>query len=187
MENLESIHFYYKERIGEVRRYSTIGDVWVFLMCSVFIEYMVKIVSGKEATHQDDYKEFIRAYLSKINPLYKDFKYSSGTTDLPEQMYHVLRCGIVHGFSLIADKTAQKKNGRNRSILLGHRSGGGKHLELIATKEFDSAFFCAEDFALDIERLVDFIFELAKSDEKLKNQIIQWIKTYPPISFLGSV
>lgn len=104
METLDSIHFYYKERIGEVKRYSSIGDVWVFLMCSVFIEYLVKLVSGKEATNKDDYKHFIGTYLSLIDPRYKNFKYSNGKTDLPDQMYHVLRCGIVHGFSFIADK-----------------------------------------------------------------------------------
>lgn len=104
METLDSIHFYYKERIGEVKRYSSIGDVWVFLMCSVFIEYLVKLVSGKEATNKGDYKHFIGTYLSLIDPRYKNFKYSNGKTDLPDQMYHVLRCGIVHGFSFIADK-----------------------------------------------------------------------------------
>lgn len=187
MESLESIHNYYKERIGEVKRYSAIGDVWVFLMCSVFIEYLVKLVSDKEVTDKDDYKDFIRNYLSLINPLYRDFKYANGKRDLPDQMYHVLRCGIVHGFSLIADKTARKKGGRDRSILIGHKSGGGTHLDPINRKGFDSVFFCAEDFANDIEKVIDLVFQMAKENNILRDQIINWVKIYPPISFLGEV
>ena len=189
METLESIHNYYKERIGEVKRYSTIGDVWVFLMCSTFIEYLVKLVSGKEDTGRSEYKDFIRNYLYQINPLYRDFKYASGETDLPDQMYHVLRCGIVHGFSLIADKKAKKKNGRNRSILIGHRSGQGEipHLGLIQTDKYDAAFLCAEDFAEDIDRVIDLIFQTAEHDRTLEHKILMWTKAYPPIAFLGDV
>jgi len=158
-------------------------------MCATFIEYLVKLVSGKEDTGRNDYKEFIKNYLYQINPLYRDFKYAIGTTDLPDQMYHVLRCGIVHGFSLIADKTAKKKNGRNRSILIGHRSGQGDvpHLGLIKTDKYDAAFFCAEDFAEDIERVIDLIFEQAGKNEKLETRIISWVKTYSPIKSLGEI
>ena len=61
------IHDYYKGRIAEVKEYSTkIGNPWSFLMCSTFIDYLVKMVNNDEKSGGGEYKKFVRDYLSLI-------------------------------------------------------------------------------------------------------------------------
>src|SRR5213594_1781122 len=122
------IETYFRNRVDELRSLAQRGDPWVFLCASSFLEYLAKIELGK-TTSATDYKDFLKNYLFKVCPAYAGFQYHSGSQDLADQMYHVLRCGIVHSFSLFADPAAKRKHGgRDRSILLAHRSSGQRHL-----------------------------------------------------------
>jgi hypothetical protein len=182
MRSITDIHDYYCARIKEVKGYAKSGDPWVFLMAASYIDYLVRMVYNVEQSTSNNYKKFIKDYLSLINPLYKDFVYQCGLEDLPEQMYHVLRCGIVHGFSLVPDKHGMKKGGRKRSILLGHKINGDIHFAKIVTTEYDSVLFTAEDFTEDLDKLLDKIFvDIAPHDSILTNNIINWVNMYPPI------
>jgi hypothetical protein len=97
-------------------------------------------------------------------------------------MYHVLRCGIVHGYSLVPDKISISKGGRKRSILLGHRKNCDTHFEKNEENGLDSVVFTAEDFAEDLEKLTDAIFkEMAPKDQNLSKNIVDWYSKYPPI------
>jgi len=60
---------------------------WPFLCAAAMLDYLAKMAigSGKSA-----YKQFIRQYMK---PEYRDFQFANGDRDLPEQVYHVLRCG----------------------------------------------------------------------------------------------
>src|SRR6266571_6800773 len=116
-----NIEHYFRDRVDELRALANRGDPWVFLCASAFIEYLAKIVQGHGS---GDYKQFLKNCFFKVCPKYASFRYDSGKSDLAEQMYHVLRCGIVHSFSLIADSKAKKSGGRDRSILLAHRRSG---------------------------------------------------------------
>ena len=107
---------YFTGRIDDLKRMSADGTPWVFLCSSAVIEYFSRLAAGKN-DGAEGFKRFVKAYMP---PAYLTFKYRSGLADLPEQLYHVLRCGIVHSFSLIPDTKAKSSGGRNRSIVLSH-------------------------------------------------------------------
>jgi hypothetical protein len=180
---------YMLERVDELKSLATHGDPWFFLCASSFIEYLAKLTNGNSTTHTD-YKEFLKNYFFKVNTSYKNFKYSSGKQDLDVQMYHVLRCGIIHNFSLIADPQAKKKGGRDRSILLAHKKSSINHLSNYINNSnktpIDACIFIAEDFADDIEKATKYVFILSRKQnptgKKLRENIKSWSKKHPPIS-----
>lgn len=149
-----------------------------FLCASTMIEYL-KNMSG----YNDKYIDFIKDFFPKKN---KDFRYSTGKQDLPEQMYYILRCGLVHSFTLFPDENGLKKGARHRSILITHRSScDGDHLKLIrkiGNNQYDSALFVLEDFCCDIIEVIQNLF----SDSKRESAINKFWDQTPPISWLGS-
>ena len=96
------------------------SDVWIFVGATTMIEYLAALKKGESAGPKD-FIEFVRGYM----PEYVQFKYKrkhrlskTGVgekpriltkADLPEQMYYILRCGLVHGFSLVPGPKEQKK------------------------------------------------------------------------------
>jgi hypothetical protein len=184
------IEFYFESRIAELRKLVTLGDPWVFVCASSFIEYLAKMSNGAP-TGAREYKDFLRNHYFRTCPEYASFRYSCGKQDLAEQMYHVLRCGIVHSFSLFADSHARKYDGRDRSILLAHRhsAAGRKHLDNWVDNrrnpKLDAALFVAEDFVEDIAKVSQSLFTESKrrsiAGRQLRNNIRTWISTYPPI------
>ncbi|HEY2362409.1 MAG TPA: hypothetical protein VGK36_14905 [Candidatus Angelobacter sp.] len=184
----QQIELYFNNRIQELKALADRGDPWVFLCASSFVEYLAKMHSGK-ATNADAYKKFLKDYFFRVCPTYAQFKYASGKTDMADQMYHVLRCGIVHSFSLLADPKAQRCGGRHRSIVLAHRKEGKQHLSPFVdnrTKpKIDSAVFIAEDFVDDLGKVTKALFVDSKKktpDGKLiKKNIRAWVNQYPPI------
>lgn len=97
-------------------------------------------------------------------------------------MYHILRCGIIHRNSLVPDSASLKRNGRSRSIMLGQRCNGNVHFMKHDQGTIDSVIFTVEDFAEDLEKVLDEIFiDLAPKDIKLSQNIIDWVSKYPPI------
>ena len=149
------------------------------------LDYLAKIVNGSDLK-RDGYKRFIKDYLALVRPGYRDFKYRNGNQDLPEQMYHVLRCGIVHSFSLIPDSTGVNPVGRDRSIVLCHRlqctEKGWQHLMIYTTEKIsDGALFVAEDFIEDIGRAIELIFDRAQKNPTLSRNIENWLAQHPPV------
>lgn len=177
------------DRVAELKSLATRGDPWFFLCASSYIEYLARITYGK-STNQKDYKDFLKYYFFKACPKYDKFKFNTGQKDLDIQMYHVLRCGIVHSFSLIADNVAAGHGGRNRSILLAHRASGKQHLSNYinnrTTPKIDAAIFIAEDFADDIEEATKHIFKssrkLKANGKNLRQNIKKWSSKHPPIT-----
>jgi hypothetical protein len=101
-------------------------------------------------------------------------------------MYHVLRCGVVHSFSLIPDKKVNKQPGRNHSVALCHRAEaderGLKHLSHYAgLRNLDAALFVIEDFLDDLLAVNDLIYNKAVNDGTLRGKIEGWLKASPPI------
>ena len=148
---------------------------------TAFIEYLSKLVYGPDSGQQG-FKDFVIDYLAKINHKYQDFKYKNGKNDLNKQMYHILRCGIVHSFSLVPDKRSTGKEGRLRSIVIAHKKSGFLHLAPYSSSDApDAAIFISEHFANDIERVVDYIFTQAKPGSQLTCNIEKWFNAQPPI------
>ncbi len=184
--NLNEASTYFRERVNELRRACADGTPWVFLCASAFIEYLSKLVNGEDKG-RDGYKKFVKDYLSQANPLYRDFVFKNGQCDLDVQMYYVLRCGIVHSFSLIPDDRARKAHGRDRSIVLCHArerdEHGWKHLMPYPPPEIkstvnDAVLFVAEDFVDDIGKVT----ELILTEANLQGNIEKWLDRHPPIT-----
>jgi hypothetical protein len=145
------------------------------------IEYLSKLVNGAPVGGSG-YKDFIKDYMAVVRPEYTSFTYASGDQDLPTQMYHILRCGIVHSYSFIPDPQAISHGGHDRSIVLSHRAEGLGHLSNYSSPDaLDAANMVAEDFVGDIEATIGLIFSKAKGDHKLKTRIETWLTSYPPI------
>jgi hypothetical protein len=99
-------------------------------------------------------------------------------------MYHILRCGITHSYSLIPDSKSKSKGGRERSILLGQRKNNNVHFMKHDKNGYDSVIFTVEDFAEDLEKVLDKIFiDLAPEAPLLSNNIISWVNKYPPLTW----
>jgi hypothetical protein len=185
---MNKIESYFNGRLKELEQLADRGDPWIFLCASSFVEYLARITNGKP-TNREDYKDFLKNYFFRVCPAYAAFRFASGKDDLAEQMYHVLRCGIVHSFSLFADPQAKKCGGRDRSILLAHRKNGVRHLtQYIDNRrkiKMDAVIFTAEDFVHDIKKVTSSIFSEARkknqAGRQLKKNISSWFASNPPI------
>lgn len=181
MMNIDECEFYFLERTQELRNICKDGTVWVFLCASALIEYLSKLVNGQDIKRKG-YIQFIEDYMAKIRREYITFKYDNGNNDVPIQMYHILRCGIVHSFSFIPDQQTMRQGGRRRSIVLNHRRSGQTHLSPYKSEKApDAVNFVAEDFIEDIQKTIVLVFSIAKSDNKLKENIKNWLDKHPPI------
>ena len=181
--NIPAAHSLLKTRIAELKATYPVGSPWIFLSAAALVEYMAKLVDGKD-NGAKGYKDFVVNWMARVRPEYKTFKYRSGDTDLPVQMYHVLRCGIVHSLSLVPDKVGKKHGGKNRSIGLLYRAESVNknlpHLHSYSDTDIpDAALFVAEDFVEDIERVIDLIFTEANSNTALATNIQSWLKMHP--------
>ncbi len=177
--NIEEIKNYFLNRCDELISLSERGDAWVFVCCSAMLDYLTQMTtntSGRTA-----YINFVNEFLSQINSNYKEFRFQSGETDLPTQMYVILRCGIVHKFSFIPDNQQISNHGRERPILLGHEKKSDIHFGSYTKNGMDSVIFTAEQFSKDIKDAVNLIFTMTQTNETLKNNIINHVTNYPPI------
>jgi len=181
------IEQYFKARAKEIQRLLKDRSPWGFVCAAAFLDCLSKLVAGKD-DKRNGYKTFVKNYLARVNPIYLSFRYKSGAKDLPDQLYHVLRCGIVHQFSLVPDEQSLKNGGRLRSIVLCHRKESKRrnlpHLSSYSSgKSPDAAVFVAEDFAKDLMDTVRFIFSSqAKTvNPEIVKNIEEWVEKYPPI------
>lgn len=180
LNNINDIENYFLDRANELEQQCHEHTTWVFLCASAMINYLVNLVNGRE-TNKRDYKRFIIDYMPEG---YKNFQFLNGNKDLDIQMYHTLRCGIVHNFSLFPNSAGINAGARTRSIALTHKDNkDGEHLDNHEgiRKDLDAALFVAEDFINDIKTAVKKIFNDAKSDVLLEQNILKWINQYPPI------
>jgi hypothetical protein len=188
MRSIKSIERYFFGRLSELESLAKRGDPWVFLCASSYIEYLMKIVLGRSGD-QEDYKNFLLNYFFKACSKYAAYRFSFGTNDLHVQMYHVLRCGIVHSFSLIPDPKARRKGGRYRSILLAHQGQGYEHLQPVIRNrmrpKIDSVVFVAQDFVGDLKEATNYVFRETRKREpaakQIRDNMLNWFKEYPPI------
>ena len=148
---------------------------WPFLCASVLLEYLAKMALGSGRTN---YIKFVKKYMS---PRYSCYKFANGDKDLPEQLYYVLRCGMVHSFSLTPDKSHYNK-ARNESIVIAHT---GTHLSRYISQNGhynDAVCLVLGDLVNDIEEALNKLFEDAKADTKLSNSIKAHLGSNPPVA-----
>lgn len=173
----------FNDRLVELPILFPSGSPWVFLCASALVEYLAKLVDGADNGGRG-YKNFVRNWLSAVRPSYLTFRYLAGQCDLPEQMYHVLRCGVVHNLSLIPTPRARNDGGRDRSIALCHRAEAQQrsltHLGNYNTPQIaDAAIFVAEDFVEDLGQVVARVFASATPGSTLEANMTSWLNQYP--------
>lgn len=182
MENLDE---YLNHLIGFMKETSKLrpATAMAFIVPCCYIEYLTKLYNN--GSNNKSYKKFIKDVLSEVNPKYKSFIYKSGDKDLDIQMYHILRCGIVHSFSLYGDKK-KDGDGRKQSIVLGHKNyDEGEHLSSFSNEQIeDACLFILEDFIEDLEKATHKLLEIANQKPEIKNNIENWLKEHPFISGL---
>jgi len=185
--NKKEIERYFKVRLKELQCILKDGSPWGFLCAAAFLDCLSKLVYGEDRKRKG-YKDFIKNYLSKINPSYASFTYRNREKDLPEQLYHVFRCGIVHQFSLVPDPQSRRSGGRSQSIVLCHRKESKRrnlsHLSQYSSGEIsDAAVLVAEDFCKDLKSVVKLIFssQAKEIEPKITQNMKAWVKKYPPI------
>jgi hypothetical protein len=167
----------------ELDQVCRIENPWGFLCLSALIDYLSRLANGKNVGRRG-YIQFIRDYFPDE---YKNFHYKNGATDLPEQMYYVLRNGLVHSFSLIPDVGKGKKVGRDRSIVLIHAESakrrGLSHLDNYGGQhgQLDAALFVAEDFLNDTKIAAYTLLQKAMTESVLEGHILSWFTRHPPI------
>jgi hypothetical protein len=189
--SLKKIEACWAGRLAELQRLATLGDPWVFVAAASAIEYLAQWAMNKETT-QDDYKQFLRDRFFTVCPSYATFTYDSGKQDIDVQMDHVLRCGAIHSFSLIAGTKAKTKGGRDRSIILTHPDPRWKQLDNYVNRRrrppIDAAVFVANDFVCDIANGGTALFTSASTGNAacraLKSNIIARFNAVPPIGML---
>jgi hypothetical protein len=180
--SLNGIYDYSLARAQELQKMSREKAAWFFLCASAFIDFLARLTSKKSGSTQ--YKAFIEQFMPER---YSTFVYQDGTNDLPKQMYHTLRCGILHSFSFVPDEDSKKRGARERSIVLTQKSREPqlRHLQNYPSGELDAACFVAEDFANDIMETVHRIFKDAQKKPQLKNCIISRYTSHPPLQSIA--
>jgi len=195
---------YFHDLISATKKYCPDRTPLSFVLAACFVDYFSKMVKGKDKRGRG-YKDFVRKYMKEVRPEYATFRYSTGVQDLHVQMYHVLRCGIVHSFSLVPDKsgpkrpfylrlctlrfsgkTNHKQPGRDHPIALCHKAEadqkGLKHLQhYTGPRNLDAALFVIEDFLDDLLAVNDLIYKKAVGDGTLRDKIEGWLRVSPPI------
>ena len=173
---LQEAETYFARQIADLKRMIADGTPWVFLCGSAVIDYLSKLADGKNDGGAG-FKRFVNTYMPTG---YRIFKYKSGAADLPDQLYHVLRCGIVHSFSLIPDAQARSKGGRDRSVVLSHDE---PHLSAYSSVNApDACCLRADRFVDDLESAMKKLFADAATNAGLAAKITAWLAQHPPIA-----
>lgn len=195
MQIIDNYQFWLNQRIQELRTAQSIkkqedrenGSVWDFLILGCLLEWTSKL-------NNDLGKGTLQAFVylfQKRMPKYCDVKYvtPSKYQDLPEQLYLVLRCGLVHGLSLKPDMSEQnskryKGHIRENTLLLWHR---GNHLKINRQRlngiEYDRVNIDYESLLEDTQISLNDIFEESKTNTKLRDSILKFIQKNPGIGF----
>lgn len=163
-------------------RVCEIESPWIFLCLAALVDYLSSAeYHGHNLPQWDRYSRFINVHFPAK---YRRFRYKNGKQDLPTQMYNVLRCGIVHSFSLVPDPKAAKY-GRQYSIVLAHGANADhNHLDQYGEPPAsDAAYFIAEDFLADTEWAARHLLRSAKRGSAVEAAILAHLTAYPPIAW----
>ncbi len=179
MDHIE-IKKYCKDRITEIKSVAQNGNQTGFICIAAFVDFLAKISEGEDKG-REGYKRLIREY---FDPRYKQFTYSSGDADLPDQFYHIFRCGILHSFSLYPDRN-NRRSSKVRTIVISHTgidSDGDSfaHLQGYTKSGLDAAVLIANDLCDDISSAIDKMF----ASTSIQSNSEKWVLCQPPIKGL---
>jgi hypothetical protein len=181
----EPLDTYLSVRLDELKRGST-SSAWDFLCLAAILEYIASLdrrthfVRGRQKPERghDYFVRFVKNYMPNS---YQSFTYQSGVNDLPSQMYYILRCGLLHSFSLSQD--ALRGGGRTGSIVLTHDEA---HLSTYAgqSRNPDNAILRFDQLLEDIRTGLFGLIAASQTDPDLKARIRKRIADAPPLTQL---
>lgn len=193
--NLKSIQRYLEARVDEVQKIASEGHPWGFLASCTLLDFCASLANNKSAT-KTEFKNFCIDYLFKTRQEYSAAIYQPRLSQthpilLSNQIYHVLRCGITHGFSLTPNPPPNINPNFNpvaRSIILAHRNSNLTHLAHVEyTNGLDAFILISEEFSLDIATTIKLMFQAARkknlTGKALSNNILNYFKKFPPIGW----
>lgn len=171
----QQIEAYCLERLSEAKE---ISSPWGFLCVASFVDFLAKLSTNADQK-SPGYKQFFSQWFPSS---YVNFTYANGQQDLPEQFYHVLRCGISHSFSFYPDALSISKGGRVRSVLITHdgQDDDGtvySHLANYTKNGFDSAILIGGTLCNDLGTVIQNMFV----DSTVQANAEQWVIKHPPI------
>ena len=160
---------------------------WPYLCASAMLDYLARMTIDRASlATAGDAAVYIRFIEDYMPPQYKNFRFSCGKCDLPYQMYYVLRCGIVHSFSLVPDRRFRSaRDGRAGSIVISHTSNHLSPFKYPSNQ--DAVLFSLTRFCTDIELSIERAFYSAASDVALTARIESFLADNPPIQELSVI
>jgi hypothetical protein len=176
----EQVKHYCLNRLTEIREIMKLRNPWGFVCAAAFIDLLSKINKGTDEKRAG-YKDFIIEWLPDT---YKTFQYANGENDLPYQLYHIFRCGILHSFSF--SPTMTDKDARKQSVIIAHecqKDSGDyyKNLENYNKNGMDAAIIIAENLCDDLNYAIDNMFK----DKNVQRNSEKWVKNSPLIDTIS--
>ncbi|AOW47956.1 hypothetical protein A4S02_14040 (plasmid) [Acetobacter ascendens] len=164
------------------------GSIWDFVLMGCLVELVAKLNCVDSINTFEKVSKLFDERLPKYRaPFYNT---PEKINDVPEQIYMVMRCGLIHSLSLIPDKKVKdkdiyKRHWREVSLVLTHR---GNHLKMGKTPHNGSLVeVCQLDYSTmldDMQTALDAIFQDAKHDTALSSHIEKFVKENPTLSFV---
>ena len=187
---LAEVESYLQARLVDLHNLAPPGHRWVFLACCTYIELCASLAKNGPAG-KADFKKLCKDYLFPVRPEYTNATYPKTTLVFKHQLYHILRCGVTHTFSMTPDPHHQSAqfNPTPRSVVLAHRSSQIPHLQYVEWWGGKEAYvLIAEDFVSDLSDMTDALLKAARrrdaDGQTLRNNMKARFRSNPP---LGSV
>lgn len=186
---LKGILSYLKSRSNELVDLAARGDPWFFGGACTLLEVCASLRYGR-AAGKKDFKDFCRDYLFPVRSEYAAATYPSTGLVLEDQLYHILRCGVVHAFSMSPDPHSSSAAFRPtpRSIMLAHSQPGLNHLARVEiVRGPESYVLIAQEFAIDVSRMIDGLFTAANkrttNGMDLRTNILKRFREHLPLGW----
>lgn len=158
---------YWRGRVFEVRDINQ--KIWGHVCAAALIEFGAKLSNGGVGGGPN-YKAFART-LGTDPSKYTDFTFAGGQQDLEIQMWHVLRCGLLHSFCLMADATGMGAGARHRPFMLASVNDGyttANHVTNYTEHGRDACLLILEPFVEDIWIAMERIFDDTNKDASVR-------------------
>jgi hypothetical protein len=170
---------YFKDRVGELKTIN--HKIWGFVGAASLLEYVTQLINNGQSSAILYKQLFASPYM---DPKYASFTYLTDVQDLPVQMYHIYRCGLLHSFSLLADSIGRRQGARDRSIVFNSLVDtpslkATDHCTPYTQNGLDACRLILEPLLDDIGIAIDNIF----ADTSMDQSIQQSATDHPPFLY----
>lgn len=167
------------------------GSIWDFVLMGCLVDVISRINYNNI---KSSIKRTSKLFDDRL-PKYREVYYNKPKiiNDVPEQIYMVMRCGLVHSLSLVPNKDymtskSYENHWRKGSLLLTHR---GNHLQMrTRIHNGEPIDACQLDYSTmldDMQSALDAIFQDAKQDTTLSDHIETFVRENPTLGFVLSI